>query len=107
MCASHSCGLSCAHSLFDTRQISRLMNAVTAAEERQTGIEQTLDYVEQQQADLSGLLESYEAQVGDLLEGASAPGAASASGAYGGGYGGYGGARAMEVGAADAEREKA
>lgn len=72
------------------------MQSLQAAEERQSGINQTLDYVEQQQADLEALLDGYEAQVGELLNN-------GASGVFGANNG----ARSMEMGAADAERERA
>ena len=77
------------------------MSSLTAAEERQSSITQTLDYVEVQQSDLESLLDSYEQQAARALE--------SANGGYGG-MGSSGGApvaRSMEMGAADAERERA
>lgn len=73
------------------------MQSLQAAEERQTGINQTLDYVEQQQTDLEALLDGYESQVGELLNN-------GASGVFGASHNG---ARSMEMGAADAERERA
>lgn len=103
-------------------EISRLMAQLQAAEERQTSIEQTLDYVEQQQTDLESLLDGYEAQVNLLLEGAAAAeqGGILAHSQYGGSSQGQGGQaggdhqsiptsppRKMEMGAADAERERA
>lgn len=103
-------------------EISRLMAQLQAAEERQTSIEQTLDYVEQQQTDLESLLDGYEAQVNLLLEGAAAAEqggilAHSHIGGPGQGQGGQAGGehqtapttppRKMEMGAADAERERA
>lgn len=79
-------------------EISRLLHALQVAEERQASIEQTLDYVEQQQADLTALLDGYEAQVVELLEGAAASGISS--------YGNVS-RSSVETGAADAERERA
>jgi nuclear pore complex protein Nup62 len=81
-------------------EISKLLHALQVAEERQASIEQTLDYVEQQQTELISLLESNETQVAELLEGSALSGIAS-----------YGGGKSLrsnlETGAADAERERA
>ncbi|WFD28426.1 FG-nucleoporin nsp1 [Malassezia nana] len=51
-------------------EISKLVTQVSQAEERHAGIEQTLDYVEQQQTELNALLDAYEAQRKDLLQSA-------------------------------------
>ena len=69
-------------------EISRLVAQIAQAEERQSGIDQTLDYVEQQQTELNALLDTYESQRSELLQ---------ASGAHG----------RMDMGVADVEREKA
>ena len=69
-------------------EISRLVAQIAQAEERQSGIDQTLDYVEQQQTELNALLDTYEGQRSELLQ---------ASGAHG----------RMDMGVADVEREKA
>ena len=69
-------------------EISRLVAQIAQAEERQSGIDQTLDYVEQQQTELNALLDTYESQRSELLQ---------ASGARG----------RMDMGVADVEREKA
>lgn len=69
-------------------EISKLVTQVSQAEERHTGIEQTLDHVEQQQAELNALLDAYEAQRKDLLQSAGAQ-------------------PRGDVGTADVEREKA
>ena len=69
-------------------EISRLVAQIAQAEERQSGIDQTLDYVEQQQTELNALLDTYENQRSELLQ---------ASGAHG----------RMDMGVADVEREKA
>ena len=68
-------------------EISRLVAQIAQAEERQSGIDQTLDYVEQQQTELNALLDTYESQRSELLQ---------ASGARG----------RMDMGVADVEREK-
>ena len=72
--------------------ISRLVGSINKAEERQTSVDQMLDYVEQQQGELNTLLDSYENQMGDMLQNNLA-----ASGA----------ARGGDVGVADVERDKA
>lgn len=68
-------------------EISRLMASIAQAEERQGSIDQTLDYVEQQQTELNALLDTYEAQRQDILASAGAN-------------------RGVDVGVADVEREK-
>lgn len=75
-------------------EMSHLVNSISKAEERQGGIEQTLDYVEQQQTELNSLLDSYESQMGDMLQ----SGIGSGIGAKGSG--------SADAGAADGEREK-
>jgi nuclear pore complex protein Nup62 len=74
-------------------EMSRLLTNISKAEERQGGIEQTLDYVEQQQTELNTLLDSYENQMGDMLQ----SGVGSGLGAKG---------SSADAGAADSEREK-
>ncbi|WFD08195.1 FG-nucleoporin nsp1 [Malassezia vespertilionis] len=68
-------------------EISKLVASITQAEERQLGIDQTLDYVEQQQTELNTLLDAYESQRGELHAQAGA-------------------GRGVDVGVADIEREK-
>lgn len=71
-------------------QISQLYNSVLPLAPLQTSITTSLDYVEAQQKDLAAILDSYEAQIGDLVDQAGT----------GAGY--RGGA-----GAAEKEREQA
>lgn len=70
-------------------QISQLYNSVLPLSPLQTSITTSLDYVEAQQKDLAAILDSYEAQIGDLVDQAGT----------GAGRGG--------VGAAEKEREQA
>lgn len=50
-------------------EISALVSALGAAEEKQSGIERTLDYLESSQSDLTSLVTDYEAQIESLLPG--------------------------------------
>ncbi|WFD33149.1 FG-nucleoporin nsp1 [Malassezia sp. CBS 17886] len=74
--------------------ISKLVAQIGQAEERQSTVDQTLDYVEQQQAEMETMLDAYEAQRNEVLQTGGAQGAAA-------------GARGLDVGVADLEREKA
>ncbi|KAH8106098.1 Nsp1-like C-terminal region-domain-containing protein [Cristinia sonorae] len=68
--------------------LAALYSAVLAAEREQSGIDQSLDHIEQQQKDLSATLDIYEGKLNDQL----------------GGQGGQ--LRALDTGPADAERDK-
>lgn len=48
-------------------EISSLLTALSAAEEKQAGIDRTLDYLESSQNDLSYLVGEYESQIDSLL----------------------------------------
>lgn len=48
-------------------EISSLLTALFAAEEKQAGIDRTLDYLESSQTDLAALVSDYEAQIDTLL----------------------------------------
>lgn len=53
---------------FSSSQISSLYKAVLPLSPLQGQITSSLDYVESQQKDLSDILDSYEAQVGELVD---------------------------------------
>lgn len=48
-------------------EISSLLSALSAAEEKQAGIERSLDYLESSQSELGYLVEQYESQLETLL----------------------------------------
>lgn len=95
------------------RQISKLYAQTVAAEQNNKAIEDSLTYIESQQAELAKLLDGYEGQANEMYE--STVGAARGSGggsssssaalvlASGGGGGGGGN---LEYGPADQERER-
>lgn len=69
-------------------QIAALFQHVLLAEREQSDIEQSLKHVEEQQKELASTLEVYEKSASEIFEGQS------------------GGLRALDVGPADAERDK-
>lgn len=69
-------------------QIAALLEHVTLAEREQLDIEQSFKHVEEQQKELASTLEVYEKSTGEIFEGQS------------------GGLRALDVGPADAERDR-
>ena len=71
-----------------TLQLAALFQHVTIAEREQADIEQNLKLVEEQQKELASTLEVYEKAAGEIFEGQG------------------GGLRALDVGPADAERDK-
>lgn len=73
-------------------EISSLLTALSAAEEKQAGIDRTLDYLESSQSDLTALVGDYEAQIESLLPAVT---------------GGAAGAGGMNLTSADVERERA
>jgi len=74
-----------------SRQISRLYSQILSAEEANKAVEDSLSYIESQQAELGNLLDGYETQANEMFEGA----------------GGRGGTVGLDFGPADGEREKA
>ncbi|THH33582.1 hypothetical protein EUX98_g536 [Antrodiella citrinella] len=72
----------------NSNNLAALYGAVLAAEREQNDIDQSLDYIEQQQRDLSSTLEQYEKATEQIL----------------GGQGGN--LRALDTGPADTERDK-
>jgi nuclear pore complex protein Nup62 len=69
-------------------QLAALYNYVLAAEREQNDIDQSLDHIEQQEKELTAIVETYEKQMADIL----------------GGQGGN--LRALDTGPADTERDK-
>jgi nuclear pore complex protein Nup62 len=65
-----------------------LYNYVLAAEREQNDIDQSLEHIEQQEKELTAIVETYEKQMADIL----------------GGQGGN--LRALDTGPADSERDK-
>ena len=65
-----------------------MFQQVTLAEREQNDIQQSLQLVEEQQKELSSTLEVYEKAAGEIFDGQG------------------GGLRALDVGPADAERDK-
>jgi nuclear pore complex protein Nup62 len=69
-------------------QLSGLYNYVLAAEREQNDIDQSLEHIEQQEKELTAIVETYEKQMADIL----------------GGQGGN--LRSLDTGPADTERDK-
>lgn len=69
-------------------QIAALFQHVLIAEQEQNDVEQSLSHVEQQQKELAATLDVYEKSAKDLFDGQG------------------GSLRALDVGPADAERDK-
>lgn len=78
----------CDGSLDTILQLAALYNYVMAAEREQNDIDQSLDHIEQQEKELTAIVETYEKQMADIL----------------GGQGGN--LRALDTGPADTERDK-
>ena len=79
---------SCDGSLDTIWQLAALYNYVLAAEREQNDIDQSLEHIEQQEKELTTIVETYEKQMADIL----------------GGQGGN--LRALDTGPADTERDK-
>lgn len=80
-------------------EIGKLTRELLGAEEQQMRIEQSLDYIETEQKELSEMLDQYEQQVGSIIESASTSGWNASSLARR--------TQSIETGAADAERDRA
>lgn len=74
--------------VFSLRQIAALFQHLTIAEQEHNDIDQLLSHIEQQQRELGSTLDVYERSAKDLFQGQS------------------GNLRALDVGPADAERDK-
>lgn len=78
----------CDGSLDTILQLAALYNYVMAAEREQNDIDQSLDHIEQQEKELTAIVETYEKQMADILDGQG------------------GNLRALDTGPADTERDK-